>query len=267
MTDNFNCEWAKESISAYLDGELDTEEKVRLESHLNECESCREYLRTMRFIVDEVKNSGVEPPADLHESIMAKIRSDVPDGNKKGFLKLIKGRRTISYIAAAVAALAILSPAIIDYVVGNQKASDGAYEYSVLTVSETDSINTKAYDYAAYNEAAQAPAAGRSLETADVTTAHIYNAVDMLPVVYTEEAYRAIIMYEGESLPTEVTDTVGILQDATESFAIIDEEESKELLENSADMGISLYVFDDVKKYPKLSLDSESFLFFLKPKK
>ncbi len=269
MTVNFNCEWAKESISAYLDGELNTEDKERLESHLNDCELCREYLRTLRFIKDELSKSGVEPPADLHESVMTKIRSDSPvlDGNKKGFLKILKGRRTISYVAAAVAAIAILSPVISDYALGglggSDKVSDSAYEYEILATSETESLKVTAYNMA--KQAPSAPAGG--VETADVSTAHIYNAIDVLPVVYTDEAYRAIIMYDGETLPTEVADMVGVLQGATQSFAIIDEDASKELLEDSADMGISLYVFDDVQKYPKLSLDSESFLFFLKPKK
>jgi hypothetical protein len=44
-------EWAEESLSAYLDGELTPAETARVEAHLQECRTCRANLATLRQTV------------------------------------------------------------------------------------------------------------------------------------------------------------------------------------------------------------------------
>jgi hypothetical protein len=44
-------EWVEESLSAYLDGELSTQEKASVEEHLEKCRACRDSLSTLRQTV------------------------------------------------------------------------------------------------------------------------------------------------------------------------------------------------------------------------
>jgi anti-sigma factor RsiW len=45
-------EWAPDHMSEYLDGELATSERGRMEHHLGECRDCRRLLAGLRAIVD-----------------------------------------------------------------------------------------------------------------------------------------------------------------------------------------------------------------------
>jgi anti-sigma factor RsiW len=44
--------WAPDHMSEYLDGELATSERGRMEHHLGECHDCRRLLAGLRAIVD-----------------------------------------------------------------------------------------------------------------------------------------------------------------------------------------------------------------------
>jgi anti-sigma factor RsiW len=44
--------WAPDHMSEYLDGELATSERGRMEHHLGECHDCRRLLAGLRTIVD-----------------------------------------------------------------------------------------------------------------------------------------------------------------------------------------------------------------------
>ena len=45
-------QWAPERMSDYLDGDLATSERGRMERHLGECEDCRRLLAGLRAVVD-----------------------------------------------------------------------------------------------------------------------------------------------------------------------------------------------------------------------
>lgn len=71
-----NCEHLQNSISAYIDGELSEKETAELEAHLAECEDCRRTLGFFRELSALERESLVEPPAELHGSIMAAVRRE-----------------------------------------------------------------------------------------------------------------------------------------------------------------------------------------------
>jgi hypothetical protein len=73
------CDLPIELLSGYLDGELDDEQKARVEDHLKECSACQEELEALRQIDDHVKDEVFEEPSrefvfTLNRRVMDKIR-------------------------------------------------------------------------------------------------------------------------------------------------------------------------------------------------
>ena len=54
-------EWAGETLSAYIDGELAGRERAQVEQHLKECQACAENLRTLRQTLALLKELPVIP--------------------------------------------------------------------------------------------------------------------------------------------------------------------------------------------------------------
>lgn len=54
-------EWAEESLSAYIDGELSAKEIARVEKHLQECQACTDNLVTLRQTVALLKELPTVP--------------------------------------------------------------------------------------------------------------------------------------------------------------------------------------------------------------
>ena len=82
------CEGFLESLSAYLDGELEAAEAEKVEKHIENCPECRELFDRLSSVSEEVKGLGVEIPADLHSQIMrsvdkAKAEDDISARQKK----------------------------------------------------------------------------------------------------------------------------------------------------------------------------------------
>lgn len=75
-----NCDLPIELLSAYLDGELNEQEKAAVEAHLDKCSTCQEVLIALRGINENVKKGILaEPSADffltLNRRVVDKIRS------------------------------------------------------------------------------------------------------------------------------------------------------------------------------------------------
>ena len=56
-----DCQRIREAISAQLDGELSELEAVRLRTHLERCESCREFEAGARVATDALRAAPLEP--------------------------------------------------------------------------------------------------------------------------------------------------------------------------------------------------------------
>jgi hypothetical protein len=70
------CRQAQQLLSAYLDGELAAAQAAALETHLAACSACRQELEALRALSESLGEilRRVEPPADLLDRIMARVR-------------------------------------------------------------------------------------------------------------------------------------------------------------------------------------------------
>jgi predicted anti-sigma-YlaC factor YlaD len=55
------CERMREAVSAQLDGELSELEAIRLRTHLEACESCREFEASANFSTSALRMAPLEP--------------------------------------------------------------------------------------------------------------------------------------------------------------------------------------------------------------
>ena len=53
-TRSMDCNELVELVTAYLDGDLDVENRARFDLHLLECDGCENYLQQFRSTVDTV---------------------------------------------------------------------------------------------------------------------------------------------------------------------------------------------------------------------
>ena len=71
------CNDIQEKLSAYMDGDISSEERRLIEEHLKSCQQCNETLADLRKTTEYVRDLGdIEPPAWLTQKIMTKIRSE-----------------------------------------------------------------------------------------------------------------------------------------------------------------------------------------------
>ncbi|MBM4145773.1 MAG: DUF2275 domain-containing protein [Nitrospira sp.] len=71
------CNDIQEKLSAYIDGDISSEERMLIDEHLKSCEQCNKTLAEMKKTTEYVRDLGdIEPPAWLTQKIMTKIRSE-----------------------------------------------------------------------------------------------------------------------------------------------------------------------------------------------
>ncbi len=71
-----DCKNVKEKLSAYIEGDISSEEKMLIDEHLRSCQKCDESLAELRKTVDYVRSlEDIEPPPWLIQKVMAKIKS------------------------------------------------------------------------------------------------------------------------------------------------------------------------------------------------
>ncbi len=93
-----------QSISAYLDGELTSDEAAFICSHLDECEDCRRYADEMSRLSDIISEGDVEIPSELHDRIMWGVRAEAIKDRRKAIVRKIG-----LYCGAGVAAMLCIS--------------------------------------------------------------------------------------------------------------------------------------------------------------
>lgn len=92
------CSEALDCIMLFLDKELDSQNEALLKDHLKECEECRKEYELLRSILIKSSEIGKNPPEELREGVMKKIRRDK--------------RKTLFRTMSAVAAAAVLVIAV-----------------------------------------------------------------------------------------------------------------------------------------------------------
>lgn len=93
-------------LDPYVDGELETEDMLRLQAHLAECPACRAYVDdalAIRAAFPQAEET--ELPEDFHRSVMAAVAAQA--GRKRS-----RPLRTLLPLAAACFALVVLAQGI-----------------------------------------------------------------------------------------------------------------------------------------------------------
>jgi anti-sigma factor RsiW len=68
------CREREPQLDAYVDGELEPQERLEIERHLDRCAGCRETVeQTRALIADARRLPEIEPPADLFPAVRARI--------------------------------------------------------------------------------------------------------------------------------------------------------------------------------------------------
>lgn len=70
------CEEVQELISRLLDGDLNAEEQADVAEHLASCPDCRAMHEALRSLSGAIAEELEEPPARLHETVMADVRRE-----------------------------------------------------------------------------------------------------------------------------------------------------------------------------------------------
>lgn len=142
------CEEALDLISARLDGALSELEAARLDDHLAACPACRDLLADLEGVHTAMPGLWAEPPADLKDRIMERVRADnvtpLPVRRSK---KHWKGWAAM----AAVCAVAVLGAGSLRYL-GMGAAGGGASAPAAMSAGASA-------DYAAPAGAPQSPEA------------------------------------------------------------------------------------------------------------
>jgi hypothetical protein len=71
-----NCEKIRELISPYIDGEVTSEERELVDSHISECAECKTEHDKMKKTVEMLNFSALSPEEDLEKAVLTSIRSN-----------------------------------------------------------------------------------------------------------------------------------------------------------------------------------------------
>jgi anti-sigma factor RsiW len=70
-----NCKRCNENLTAYLDGELGSEDSVQMQSHVNHCASCSDELRGLQRAAELVASGARE--LELHPGAWNRVRAQI----------------------------------------------------------------------------------------------------------------------------------------------------------------------------------------------
>jgi len=135
-----SCEELSEELSAYIDGELSSAERVRLEEHLAECPRCREGLEALRAVSGLVASlPAVSASARLTEALQETLAKP-PRRSRLRPIPLSASDLLPVLAAAAVALIAVTMTFVLPHFTAPvPKVGPGvAYEESPAPVEGTD---------------------------------------------------------------------------------------------------------------------------------
>lgn len=137
-----NCESYRTLLSGHLDGVNTKTEEESLRSHLNTCAECRAHLIALEKNDEVLRCSAVQPPQELTQRIMQRVRS-APQKKKSK-------RRWIAVAAPslAAAALAVVFFGKLALPTREQAAREDASAQEVAAVQEVapDAASVQAYN-------------------------------------------------------------------------------------------------------------------------
>lgn len=102
-----SCDLSIESLSAYLDGELNEQERSAAEKHLAVCPACRELLNALRTIDDSVRQRVFEEPSpEFSLTLNRRVVDAVRGTPRRSFLRFVP---VFAPVAAAILVFIVLT--------------------------------------------------------------------------------------------------------------------------------------------------------------
>jgi hypothetical protein len=126
------CNKYNELISAYIDNELNEDDRAVLDAHLETCDECRKYLKLLQSVSSSAGNTLVQPPEKLAEGIMYKAKLE---SSHKHFRRFPFGRYTA---IAAVFCLVMLGAYKIIPLFNKADTKNAAADYSMADTEAAD---------------------------------------------------------------------------------------------------------------------------------
>jgi mycothiol system anti-sigma-R factor len=122
------CESVRDTLGAYLDGELDASAEFRMRTHLAECPECRDAYRRQRALQQAIKGGGLyySAPRELENRIRASLGSTKSEHARD---------RTVfrNWVALAASVLVAISLGFSVYVVRSRKSSSDLLAQQVVS--------------------------------------------------------------------------------------------------------------------------------------
>ena len=130
--DTTRCEWASDSMDAYLDGELTDVDVTVLKSHLDECGECREELESARRVLSELRDlPELRCPDGVTDNLIATLgagnaaQPGRTTGRRTSFLPEWLAARRFGLFRPALVGSLILVIAVSAIWIGRQNRSTG----------------------------------------------------------------------------------------------------------------------------------------------
>src|SRR4029453_19155213 len=85
MIPYIGCEYAREHLDGFVDGELSVDEQVAVESHLRWCRTCAARVEDLQLIGQSIRLGSLAPHAAgeeartvgaLHENVLIRVRAE-----------------------------------------------------------------------------------------------------------------------------------------------------------------------------------------------
>jgi len=67
---NPNCKDVMQHICESLGEELDSDKCIAIKNHLDSCQDCKSYFKTVELTIDYYKKYNVELPNEVHSRLM-----------------------------------------------------------------------------------------------------------------------------------------------------------------------------------------------------
>jgi anti-sigma factor RsiW len=160
------CTKARKHISEYIDGDLDSKKRAKLEKHLDECTGCQELLQDFQDMALEARGLKQPTPPD---SVWNKIQAQMEKGQQTVYYPAPKRRNwlTLPQFQYAVAAAALvlvvvaavtLGPGLFkkeaaltgmekqQYSLAKLEEAEKHYQEAIKALSEALAIQEKQFD-------------------------------------------------------------------------------------------------------------------------
>ncbi len=70
------CKRARKELSAYIDGEVSSRERIRIENHVGKCSTCRQYKEGLSSLVESLRGvDRIDPSTEFWSVTMRRIRT------------------------------------------------------------------------------------------------------------------------------------------------------------------------------------------------